>query len=730
MKSDISIRQEIKKYAPLLLLPILFSVVLYIFVHGFTVRQLESSAKQTLDLFYIQISVMTQETDNVARSINSDFSVLSNLSSTDTLLYSFDDPLSICRQMDIRKGDSPYIDHIYFVSPKNDSIYSDSGYYTYNSLSSILSGIGLLEEDFLSIDEPRWDMSTVGLLKEPFYVIPFRNSTGEITGHLLFTISLDKFVETISSLDTKFACLYSEDFMISSRSLDRGYSISDLSSEKNVSHLLAEPVKCFYIKNGDYTYLIALSVKDYYLPLVWMVVSFLIYTLLVFVIDYLYLLKVSKARYAEFTALINALPQESGQGSPSYQELVPAVQTALLNAADLRERHQQITQDHVFHNILHRYHKPSLLQKYANEVGIPSSGVTYYLALFSIQKWDSIALTASSPEDSHQMAWTIFKTATAQFEEEGIQIFCDNDTNAFNALFCGNFQESPAYVETTCENICKFMHDEYGILLHASVSNPTQEFSDIPNLLSQAQKLESFSQSINSSSLVISEGLLKGRNGSFIAGNFFRQEMTLSSTLLAKKYDVVPSMVASILEEHVTNNPDYDLAMSRLRAVSTTLGEALLTIKNVDLDLDFYVQRLREVNSVSELNADVESVFLKLDSIVNAVPVTFKEVEEACVYIRENLADKNLNVTIISEAVGTIPQRLIPMFQKQLNMGIAEYVNYQRIEQATKLLTTTKLKVTQISDLVGYCNTDTFTRNFRKLMGVTPTEYRQMSINN
>ena len=728
MKGDISIRQELKKYAPLLLFPILFSVALYIFVHGFTMRQLESGAKQTLDHFYMQISAVTRETDNVARSLNSDFSTLSNLTGTDTLPYSFSDPLSICRQVEIRKGDSSYIDHIYFVSPQHDSIYSDAGYYTYSSLSSILSGIGLSEKDFSAIEEPHWNMSTVGFLKEPFYVIPFRSSEGEITGRLLFTISLDKFVETISSLDAEFACLYSEDFLISSRSLNRSYSVSDLSTEQSVSHLLDERVKCFYIRNGDYTYLIAFSAKTYYLPLVWMVISFFLYVLLVFVIDYLYLLKVSKARYAELTALINALPQEGGGGSPSYHELVPAVQAALLNAADLRERQQQITQDRVLHNILHRYCKPLLLQKYAREVGIPSSGVTYCLARFSIRKWDSIALTASSPEDSNQMAWAIFKTAAAQFGEKGIQILCDHDTDAFNALFCGDFQGSPTYVEATCENICKFMHGEYGILLHASVSNPTREFADIPDLLSQAQKLESFSQSINSASLVISEGLLKGSNGSFIAGNFFRQEMALSSTLFAKKYDVVPSMVAAILEEYVTNNPDYDLGMSRLKAVSGTLAEALLTIKGVDLDLNFYAQRLREINTVSELNADVEFVFLQLEAIANAAPVTFQEVDDACAYIKENLADKNLNVTMISEAVGTIPQRLIPMFQKQLNMGIAEYVNYQRIEQATRLLTTTKLKVTQISDQVGYCNTDTFTRNFRKLMGCTPTEYRQMSM--
>lgn len=728
MKGDISIRQELKKYAPLLLLPLLFSIVLYFFIQNFTLRHMQESAEQTLDHFYTQISAMTRETDSTARSLNSDFSLLANLPEGSALPYSYDDPFSLCRQIDIRKGDSPYIDHIYFVSETDDAIYSDSGYYTRSSLPGILSGLSMREEEFNLIDEPLWNMSAVGFLKEPFYVIPFRNSSGEIAGRLLFTISLDTFVDNISSLDVAFACLYSEDFLIASRPLSRSFSSADLSSESSVGELLGERVKCFYFESGDYTYLVARSVRDYYTPLRLVILGFVLYAVLVFWISFFYLLRVSKARYASLKALVDALPQESGEVSPAYQELVPAVQSALMNVSDLRERQQELSREHVIHNILHRYTKFALLQKYAQELGIPTSGVSYTLALFSIRKWDSIALATSSPEDSHQMAWTIFKTAAAQFASDGVQILCDNDTEAFNALFCGDFQTRPTFVETTCEDICRFMHDEYGIELHASVSNPTQALSEIPNLLSQAQRLESFSQSINSASSVISEGLLKGSSGSFITGNFFRQEVTLATTLLAKKYDVVPSMVASILDEHVTNNPDYDVAMSRLKAVSGTLAEALLTVKGVDLDLPFYARRLREINTVSELNADVEFVFLELDRAVNAAPTTFKEVIDACGYIKENLDDKNLNVTMISEAVGTIPQRLIPMFQKQLNMGIAEYVNAQRIERATKLLTTTKLKVTQISDLVGYCNTDTFTRNFRKLMGSTPTEYRQMTV--
>jgi YesN/AraC family two-component response regulator len=547
-----------------------------------------------------------------------------------------------------------------------------------------------------------------------------------VVGRLLTIISLDSFKSTIASIDVTFACLYADDFIIPSKTLPVNYTASDLSSEQSVNRLLSESVKCFYIESDDYTYVIALSSKDYYAPLIWIIVCFIVYILLVFTLDYLYLFRVSKTRYKEISSLIQVLQQENASQSTSYQEIVPAVQTALLNAADLRSKQQEVTKVYMIHDLIHRPCRPAVLQNYAQELEIPISGTFYCLALFHIRESDNIALETSSSEDSHQMIWTIFKTVSAQFEDDTIRIVCDYDIDSFHALFIGNLPERPACAEAISEQICKFIHSEYGILLHSSVSNTTKELSDIPTLLTQVQKLEHFSRSINSSSSVISENLLRESSASYITGDFFRQQMTLANTLLSKKYDVVPALVSSILKEHVSDNPDYDLAVNRLRAVAEMLSEAVLSVKGVDLNLKLYAGRLHDSLSVDALNKETESIFLQLDSVLNATPTSFHEVDQACIYIKENLADTNLNVTMISEAVGTIPQRLIPMFQKQLDMGIAEYVNYQRIEEATKLLTDTKMKVRQISDAVGYCNTDTFTRNFRKLRGTTPTEYRQL----
>jgi YesN/AraC family two-component response regulator len=58
-------------------------------------------------------------------------------------------------------------------------------------------------------------------------------------------------------------------------------------------------------------------------------------------------------------------------------------------------------------------------------------------------------------------------------------------------------------------------------------------------------------------------------------------------------------------------------------------------------------------------------------------------------------------------------------------MAVAEYVNYCRIEKAKELLTSTDDTTIVIAEKIGYKNSDTFTRNFKKMEGITPSDYRK-----
>lgn len=66
------------------------------------------------------------------------------------------------------------------------------------------------------------------------------------------------------------------------------------------------------------------------------------------------------------------------------------------------------------------------------------------------------------------------------------------------------------------------------------------------------------------------------------------------------------------------------------------------------------------------------------------------------------------------------------LFKKQMGEGFVEYLTRIRIGHAVELLADRSLSIDTISKRVGYVNTPTFIRNFKKMKGVSPGRYRNM----
>lgn len=64
-------------------------------------------------------------------------------------------------------------------------------------------------------------------------------------------------------------------------------------------------------------------------------------------------------------------------------------------------------------------------------------------------------------------------------------------------------------------------------------------------------------------------------------------------------------------------------------------------------------------------------------------------------------------------------------FKKLTGMNFVDYLHKLRISRATALLSTTTMSITEISSEVGYDYFRTFSRAFKALKGITPTEYRK-----
>ncbi|NOU96896.1 helix-turn-helix domain-containing protein [Paenibacillus sp. LMG 31456] len=100
----------------------------------------------------------------------------------------------------------------------------------------------------------------------------------------------------------------------------------------------------------------------------------------------------------------------------------------------------------------------------------------------------------------------------------------------------------------------------------------------------------------------------------------------------------------------------------------------------------------------------------------------FNQIQE---YV-ENNYHLDLSLTILGENIGLSPSYLSSIFKETTGMNFVDYINTRRVEQAKIMLRKTNETVVEISDKVGFTNSNTFIRVFKRHEGITPGQFRQM----
>ena len=102
-----------------------------------------------------------------------------------------------------------------------------------------------------------------------------------------------------------------------------------------------------------------------------------------------------------------------------------------------------------------------------------------------------------------------------------------------------------------------------------------------------------------------------------------------------------------------------------------------------------------------------------------------KAVAAALEYASANY-HKEISIEDVARAHGLNAKYIGRLFKEQVGEGFNTYLNRVRINNATQLLAGTRAQIIEIALECGYNNVTYFNREFKKVQGVTPSEYRKM----
>lgn len=149
------------------------------------------------------------------------------------------------------------------------------------------------------------------------------------------------------------------------------------------------------------------------------------------------------------------------------------------------------------------------------------------------------------------------------------------------------------------------------------------------------------------------------------------------------------------------------------------------TIRNI---LD--IMRRKEEFYLDEAKAEIAVLLMNIargsgsGRMLNEIPKEIVPIAQSLDYISTHYMEP-LRIEDLAASCHISESHFRKIFSAYMNMGPMEYINMVRVQTACDYLKRTDDFVTDIANKCGFATFSTFSRNFKKIMGVSPNEWRK-----
>ncbi|PWW00973.1 AraC-like DNA-binding protein [Paenibacillus cellulosilyticus] len=226
---------------------------------------------------------------------------------------------------------------------------------------------------------------------------------------------------------------------------------------------------------------------------------------------------------------------------------------------------------------------------------------------------------------------------------------------------------------------------------------------------------------------IIEAGPLQSHNKySFPIG----KEKRLIEALAAGKIEEAKALFDTIMQETVGYS--YSVAHAAATHISVTLDNMLMEIERngsiqLCLGTELIIPRIEQYETLEEMTNAFHQFFdlLKSKFVEKRSSKQDDLIRKINEIITSQFDNASLSLNYVADELKMSSYHISRVYRQQTMTTIVDTINAVRIEKSKELLVATELSVTEIAERTGYTNSSYFHRIFKKIIGVTPSEFRK-----
>ena len=276
------------------------------------------------------------------------------------------------------------------------------------------------------------------------------------------------------------------------------------------------------------------------------------------------------------------------------------------------------------------------------------------------------------------------------------------------------------------DRLSQVLDQYFSVSVSTGISDPCDQYSDLPaQYFNACRAAQQCYYTGDQTVLLYSDLPSDYENAEQVDVSGLRDELSEAIELcdLQMLGRVFESVISLLKKPNVSRKQAYDLCFQLAYSISGSPGIDEKKLRQI-FDNKSPYETILGLGTLAQIINWLIGLEQRICAAIakEEVGKNHRIVAKAKRYILDHYMER-ISLEQVAATINISPGYLSTIFRQSTGMCFTDYVTHVKIEQAKRLLRETNYKVYEVSEMLGYQNAYYFSKVFKKIVGMTPSEY-------